>query len=106
MKKVKSYKNVKKIKKKKNNNSLKKIRVKILTEQWTIYIKDVIKVYIKRIEKDLRLKVFKHHLYVEHYIIVLEFVRFIGTNKTVNIIFSKELRIIKRYLIVKDQKRI
>ncbi len=53
-------------------------------------------------EKDLGIKVFKHHFYTEYYIVVLEFVRFIGTDKTTNITFNKESKIIKRYLIVKN----
>ncbi len=81
---------------------MKKIRIKTPIKQRTIYIKDAVEVYIKRIKKDLKTKVFKHHLYTEHYIIVLEFVRFVGTDKTTNIIFSKELRITKRYLIIKN----
>ncbi len=102
MKKVKSYKNVKKAKKKKNNNSLKKVRVKTPIERRTIYIKDIAEAYIKRIKKDLKIKAFKYHFYTEHYIVVLEFVRFIKTDETANIIFSKEPKIIKRYLIMKD----
>ncbi len=101
MKKVKLYKDVKVVKKK-NNNNLKKVRVKILIEQRAIYIKDIIKVYIKRIKKDLRFKVLKYYFYIEHYIIILEFIWFIETEKTVSIIFSKELKIIERYLIIKD----
>ncbi len=75
-------------------------------EQQVIYIKDIIEVYIKRMVKYLKLKIFKHYLYIEYYIIALEFVHFIRIDKTTNMIFNKELRIIKRYLMVKDQKRI
>jgi len=82
VKKVKLYKGIKK-----NSNSLKKVRVKTP---------------IKRIEKDLRLKIFKYHFYTEYYIIALEFIRFIEIKKTVNIIFSKEPRITDSYLIIKD----
>ncbi len=57
-------------------------------------------------EKNLKLKIFKHHFYIEYYIVVLEFVRFIKIDKTVNITFNKELKIIERHLMIKDQKRI
>ncbi len=62
----KSYKNVKEVKKKKSSNSLKKVRVKTLMEQRAIYVKDVVEAYVKRMEKDLRLKIFKHHLYIQN----------------------------------------
>ncbi len=78
MKKIKSYKNIKKIKKKKNNNSLKKIRVKTLVENlWTQqkrYIKEIVDIYIKRMIKDLSEKAFKHHIYIEYYDVVLNLV--------------------------------
>ncbi len=78
------------------------MQIKIPTEQRTMYIKDIAEVYIKRMKKDLEFKIFKHYLYIEYYIVVLEFVRFIGIEKTVSITFSKEFKIIKRHLIVKD----
>ena len=53
-------------------------------------------------ERDLGLKTFKYHFYIEYYIVVLEFVRFIETDKTVNMIFNKEPRIIEGHLMVKD----
>ncbi len=81
---------------------MKKIRIKISIKQQTIYIKDVIKAYIKRIEKDLRFKIFKYHSYIKYYIIILKLVWFIKIKKTINIIFNKELRIIKEHLIIKD----
>jgi len=81
---------------------LKKVRIKTLIKQRTIYTKNITKAYIKKIEKDLKIKTFKYHFYIEHYIVVLEFIQFIETNKTANIIFNKELKIIERYLIVKD----
>ena len=102
MKKIKFYKNIKEAKKKKNNNSLKKIQIKTSIEQWTIYIKDIIKVYIKRIEKDLGLKAFKHYFYTKHYVVALGLVQLIKTEKTVNITFNKKPRIIERYLMIKD----
>ncbi len=37
---------------------------------------------------------------------VLEFVRFIEIDKIVNITFNKEPKIIERYLIMKNQKKI
>ncbi len=53
-------------------------------------------------EKDLKLKTFKHYLYTKYYIVILKFVQFIGIDKTVSMIFNKEPRIIKGHLIVKD----
>ncbi len=53
-------------------------------------------------KNNLRFKIFKHHFYIEYYIMVLDFVQFIRIKKTANIIFNKESRIIKRYLIVKN----
>ncbi len=53
-------------------------------------------------KKDLRFKAFKHHSYTEHYIVALEFVQFIRINKTTNITFNKEPKIIEGYLIIKD----
>ena len=55
-------------------------------------------------ERDLGLKIFKHYSYTEYYIVVLEFIWFIGIDKTVNITFNKEPRIIKGHLIMKNQK--
>ena len=57
-------------------------------------------------KKDLKIKAFKYHFYTEHYIVALEFIQFIGTDKTANITFNKESKIIERHLIVKDQKKI
>jgi len=67
-----------------------------------MHVKNIAEVYVKRMEKDLRIKVYKHHFYAEHYIVTLEFIRFIRTDKTANIIFNKELRITEGYLMVKD----
>ena len=53
-------------------------------------------------ERDLKLKTFKYHFYIEYYIVVLKFAQFIETNKTINITFNKKLKIIERHLIVKD----
>ncbi len=110
MKKIKSYKNIKKVKKKKNSNNLKNIRVKTLIKtlrtQYKKYIKDVVNVYIRKIIKDLNNKVFKYYIYIEYYNAVLNFVRTLGLEKTVNIIFSKKPRITKEYLIQKDKKGI
>ncbi len=85
MKKVKSYKNIKEVKKKKNSNSLKKIRVKtpieILGIQYEKYIKEATNAYIKRIIKDLSDKTFKHHIYIEYYNIVLNLVQSLKSEK-------------------------
>ena len=95
MKKVKSYKNIKKAKKKKNSNSLKKIRVKTLTEtlwiQYKKYIKDVTDIYIRRMIKDLNDKTFKHYTYIEYYDMVLDFIQSLRPEKTSSITFNKEL---------------
>ncbi len=81
---------------------MKKIQIKISIEQRIIYIKNIVKTYIKRIEKDLKPKTFKHYSYIKHYIIILEFVQFIRIKKTPNITFNKESRIIEGYLMIKD----
>jgi len=103
LKKVKSYKNIKKAKKKKNSNSLKKIRVKTLTEtlwiQYKKYIKDVTDIYIRRMIKDLNEKTFKHYIYAKHYNVVLDLVRRLKLKKTSNMTFNKESRISKEHLI-------
>ncbi len=49
--------------------------------------------------KDLNDKVFKHHIYIEYYNVVLDFVRSLRSEKTSSITFNKELRISKEYLI-------
>ncbi len=103
MKKVKSYKNIKETKKKKNNNNLKKIRVKTPVEtlriQYEKYIKEVANIYIKRMIKDLNDKTFKYYIYIEHYDVILDFVKRLRSEKTSSIIFSKKPRISKEYLI-------
>ena len=107
LKKVKFYKNVKEVKKKKNNNSLKKVRVKILAEnvrKQEKQIKDIANIYIRRIIKDLGDKAFKYYIYVEHYDAALDLVRGLGLEKTLNMIFSKESRISKKYLTQKDKR--
>ncbi len=103
MKKVKSYKNIKKAKKKKNNNNLKKVRVKTSIEtlriQYKKYIKEIANAYIKRMVKDLGEKAFKHYIYIEYYNIALDFAQSLKLKKVLNITFNKELRISKEYLI-------
>jgi len=49
--------------------------------------------------KDLNNKVFKHHIYIEYYNMVLNFIRSLRSKKTSNITFNKELQISKEYLI-------
>ena len=49
--------------------------------------------------KDLDEKAFKYHIYVEHYNVVLDFVRILEPEKTSNIIFSKEPWISKEHLV-------
>ncbi len=49
--------------------------------------------------KDLDDKAFKHYIYIEYYNTALDFVRILEPEKTANIIFSKELRIVKKHLI-------
>ncbi len=41
--------------------------------------------------KDLDDKIFKYHIYIEHYNVVLNFVKILRFKKTSNIIFNKEL---------------
>ncbi len=41
--------------------------------------------------KDLGEKVFKHHIYIEYYNVVLDLVWGLGPEKASNITFSKEL---------------
>jgi len=102
LKKVKSYKNIKEIKKKKNNNSLKKIRIKTFVENVRKQekpIKDIADIYIKNMIKDLDDKIFKYHTYIEYYDIVLDFAKGLRFEKTSNIIFNKKFRISKEHLI-------
>ncbi len=103
MKKIKSYKNIKKTKKKKSNNNLKKIRVKILVKNLQIqqkkYIKETINNYIKRMIKDLNDKVFNHYIYTEYYDIVLDFIQRLKPKKISSITFNKKLRILKKHLV-------
>ncbi len=49
--------------------------------------------------KDLNEKTFKHYIYIEHYNIILDFARSLELEKTLNITFNKEPRILKEYLI-------
>ncbi len=49
--------------------------------------------------KDLDDKVFKHYIYIEYYNTALNFIRTLRFEKTVNITFSKEPRIVKEHLI-------
>ncbi len=49
--------------------------------------------------KDLSDKIFKYHIYIEHYNIALDFVRGLKLKKTSNIIFNKEPRISKEHLV-------
>ncbi len=94
LKKIKSYKNIKKTKKKKSSNNLEKVRIKILVENLRIrqkkYIKEAIDIYIKRIIKDLNEKIFKYYIYTEHYNVALDFIQSLRLEKTLNIIFNKE----------------
>ena len=41
--------------------------------------------------KDLSKKTFKHHIYIKYYNIALDLVQSLKLEKTLNIIFSKEL---------------
>ncbi len=41
--------------------------------------------------KDLNDKAFKYYIYIEHYNIALDFIKGLKLEKTLNIIFSKEL---------------
>ncbi len=103
MKKIKSYKNIQKIKKKKSSNNLKKIQVKtstkILQTQYKKHIKEIINIYIKRMIKNLNEKAFKHHIYIKYYNVALNLTKKLKPKKTSNITFSKKLRISKKYLI-------
>ena len=49
--------------------------------------------------KDLNDKMFKHYIYTEHYNVALDFTRSLKPEKAISIIFNKELRISKEYLI-------
>ncbi len=49
--------------------------------------------------KDLGDKAFKHHIYIEHYNIVLDFARSLKPEKALNMMFNKKLWISKKYLI-------
>ncbi len=49
--------------------------------------------------KDLGDKVFKHHIYIKHYDITLDFIRSLRPEKTSNITFNKEFKISKEQLI-------
>ncbi len=49
--------------------------------------------------KDLNDKIFKHYIYIEYYNAALDFARILKLEKTSNIIFNKELWILKEYLI-------
>ncbi len=56
--------------------------------------------------KDLDDKVFKYYIYVEYYNTALDFVRGLGPEKTLNMIFNKEPRISKEQLVQKDKKEV
>ncbi len=49
--------------------------------------------------KDLGDKTFKHYIYIEYYNAALDFIQILKPEKTSNIIFNKELRILKKHLI-------
>ncbi len=49
--------------------------------------------------KNLDDKIFKHHIYIEHYNIILDLVRILRSKKTSNIIFNKEPWILKEHLV-------
>ncbi len=49
--------------------------------------------------KDLNDKTFKYYIYIEHYDIILDFVRSLRPEKTINITFNKKLKILKKYLV-------
>ncbi len=61
---------------------------------------------MKRMVKDQGDNAFKYNIYIEHFVIVLNLVKELGPKKTVNIIFSKESRILEGYSIIKDKKRV
>ncbi len=74
---------------------MKKIQVKILIEilqiQYKKYIKEIANIYMKRMIKDLGEKVFKYYIYIEYYDMILDFIRGLKLEKTLNIIFNKKL---------------
>ncbi len=49
--------------------------------------------------KDLNDKTFKYYIYAEHYNVALDLVRGLRPEKTLNITFSKESKILKEHLI-------
>ncbi len=49
--------------------------------------------------KDLSDKAFKHYTYTEYYNVVLDFVRILKPEKTLNITFNKESWILKKHLV-------
>jgi len=49
--------------------------------------------------KDLNEKTFKHYIYIKHYNVALDLIQSLRSEKTSNIIFNKELQILKEYLI-------
>ncbi len=49
--------------------------------------------------KDLGDKVFKYHIYIEYYDVVLDFIQILELEKTSNMIFNKEPWISKEHLI-------
>ncbi len=49
--------------------------------------------------KDLKDKVFKHHIYIEHYNITLDFAKDLKPKKIISIIFSRKLKILKEHFI-------
>ena len=49
--------------------------------------------------KNLGKKTFKYHIYIEYYNVALDLIQSLRPEKTLNIIFNKELQISKEYLI-------
>ena len=49
--------------------------------------------------KDLGDKTFKYHIYIKHYDAALDFAKGLKLEKTLSIIFNKELKISKKKLI-------
>ncbi len=49
--------------------------------------------------KDLNDKTFKHHIYIEYYDAVLNFIQMLRPKKTSNITFSKKPWISKEHLV-------
>ncbi len=49
--------------------------------------------------EDLDNKIFKHYIYIEYYDTTLDLIRSLRFEKISNIIFSKELKILKKQLI-------